>query len=290
MFIRHGGPEGTAALRRAVRQRRVRSVFLSDTHLGCRYAQAESLLDFLLQIQPDYLYLVGDIIDGWRLAKSWHWRPAFTRVLGRLIALGQAGTQVRYAPGNHDAFLRDFLHDFGLLDIADEFVHYTADERRLLVLHGDRFDTVEIRAQWLSVVGAAAYDTLMWSNCQVNRLRRLAGYEPSHFSGWVKRRVKRAVRFVSHFEERLARHGREMHCDGVVCGHVHTPQVANYAGLAYFNTGDWVENRSALIEWNDGSLELVHLPGSGSEVCAVPRPPRVMTQEQPRESEVLLGA
>jgi UDP-2,3-diacylglucosamine pyrophosphatase LpxH len=232
------------------------------------------------------MYLVGDIIDGWRLAKRWHWRPAFSRVLGRLIALGQSGTQVRYTPGNHDAFLREFLHDFGFLEIADEFVHYTADERRLLVLHGDRFDTVEIRAQWLSVVGAAAYDTLMWTNCLVNRLRWLAGYEPCQFSGWVKRRVKRAVRFVSHFEERLAQHGREMHCDGVVCGHVHTPQVASYEGLSYFNTGDWVENRTALVEWNDGSLELLHLPATGAEVCAVPV---AMPLEPAVTDEVLLG-
>jgi UDP-2,3-diacylglucosamine pyrophosphatase LpxH len=126
----------------------------------------------------------------------------------------------------------------------------------------------------------------MWTNCLVNRLRWLAGYEPCQFSGWVKRRVKRAVRFVSHFEERLAQHGREMHCDGVVCGHVHTPQVASYEGLSYFNTGDWVENRTALVEWNDGSLELLHLPATGAEVCAVPV---AMPLEPAVTDEVLLG-
>lgn len=281
----HGGPAG-AGLRR-----RVRSVFLSDTHLGCRYSQAESLLAFLNQIEPDYLYLVGDILDGWRLQRRWHWQPTYNRILTRLLALGQAGTQVRYTPGNHDAFLRDFLHDFGFLEIADEFIHYTADERRLLVLHGDRFDNVEIRAQWLSVVGAVAYDSLMWANCQVNRVRGWLGQESVQMAAYVKRRVKRAVTFVSHFEERLARHARESHCDGVVCGHVHTPTVAEQHGLVYFNTGDWVENRSALVEYRDGRLELVHLPASAGEMCAVPERAAVeFGQESAVGGEILVGA
>jgi len=288
MFKRHGGPR-SAGNRSVNFQRRVRTVFISDTHLGCRYSQAEPLLAFLSQIEPDYLYLVGDIIDGWRLRKAWHWRPVYNRIVSRLLELAQRGTQLRYTPGNHDAFLREFLSDYGFIDIADEFIHYTADERRLLVLHGDRFDTVEIRAQWLSVLGSFAYDSLMWVDNQINRLRRLAGLETCHFSGYVKRRVKRAVRFVSSFEERLARHGRETHCDAVVCGHVHTPQVATYDGLGYFNTGDWVENRTALVEWNDGSLELVHLPADASEMCLIPRPERVVLQDRIVKDEVLVG-
>ncbi|MDX1947093.1 MAG: UDP-2,3-diacylglucosamine diphosphatase [Pirellulaceae bacterium] len=290
MTVSHGG------LTRTTRQR-VRSVFISDTHLGCRYSQAEPLLAFLSEIEPDYLYLVGDILDGWRLARRWHWRPVFSKVLARLIALGQRGTQLRYAAGNHDAFLRDFLHDFGFLEIADEFVHYTADERRLLVLHGDRFDDVEIRAQWLSVVGAIAYDSLMWTNSLVNRLRGLAGLGPCQFAGYVKRRVKRAVTFVSRFEERLAQHARQRHCDGVVCGHVHTPMVAERSGLAYFNTGDWVENRTALVELRDGRLELWHLPASDTEFRRVPlvTPTSVPTSVEPSQesapaSELLVEA
>jgi UDP-2,3-diacylglucosamine pyrophosphatase LpxH len=253
--------------------RRLRSVFISDTHLGSRYAQAEPLLAFLQQIKPDYLYLVGDIIDGWRLAHRWHWQPAFSRVLGRLLELGQSGTRVRYTPGNHDGFLRDFLHDFGFVEIADEFIHYTADERRLLVLHGDRFDDVELRTPWISMLGARAYDSLLALDYLLHRWRRTARAEPCRLSGTIKRRVKRAVRFVSQFEARLAEHGREMHCDAVVCGHVHTPQVADYGGLAYFNTGDWVEHRTALVEWNDGALELLHLPAGADEWSPVALPP-----------------
>jgi UDP-2,3-diacylglucosamine pyrophosphatase LpxH len=272
----------------AGKPRRVRSVFLSDTHLGCRYSQAEPLLAFLSQIEPEYLYLVGDIIDGWRLRRAWHWRPVYSRIVARLLELAQRGTQLRYTPGNHDDFLREFVSDYGFVEIADEFIHYTADEQRLLVLHGDRFDTIEIRAQWLSVLGAAAYDGLMWADHWINRVRRAMGLENCCLSGTIKRRVKGAVRFVSSFEERLARHGREMHCDAVICGHVHTPQVARYEGLAYFNTGDWVEHRTALIEWNDGSLELVHLPADASETCLIPRPVRAAPQDWIVKDEVLM--
>src|SRR5262245_54676482 len=141
---------------------RLRSVFVSDLHLGCRYSQAEPLLAFLNSIQPQYLYLVGDIIDGWRLARRWHWRPEFSRTVARLLELGRSGTQVRFTPGNHDAFLREFADDFGFLEIADSFVHEAADGRQFLVLHGDRFDDVELRAQWLSHLGAFAYDALLW--------------------------------------------------------------------------------------------------------------------------------
>jgi UDP-2,3-diacylglucosamine pyrophosphatase LpxH len=269
---------------------RIRSVFLSDTHLGCRHAQAEPLLDFLNKIEPDYLYLVGDILDGWRLKRRWHWQPAFSGVLSRLIALGQRGTQIRYAPGNHDAFLREFQHDFGFLEIADQFVHYTADERRLLVLHGDRFDNVEIRAQWLSVVGAAAYDALLWTDGLLNRVRCWFGYDAAQLAGYVKRRVKRAVTFVSRFEERLGRHARENHCGGIVCGHVHSPAVTPGPDLTYFNTGDWVENRSALVEYRDGRLELVHLPATASETCRVPAPTSAPRQDLVRSDELLVGA
>lgn len=250
--------------------RQIRSVFLSDTHLGCRWSQAESLLAFLREIEPQYLYLVGDIIDGWRLRRRWHWQPVYSRILARLVELGLSGTQVRYTPGNHDAFVREFAHDYGFLEVADSFLHEGADGRSYLVLHGDRFDTVEIRAQWLSVVGALAYDALMWVNGQVNWIRSLLLLEAWQFSARLKRTVKQAALFVSSFEERLARHAREAECDGVICGHVHTPAETTRHGLAYFNTGDWVEHRCALLEYADGTMELVHLPASDCRIAGTP--------------------
>jgi UDP-2,3-diacylglucosamine pyrophosphatase LpxH len=239
---------------------RLRSVFVSDVHLGCRYSQAEPLLAFLQAIQPEYLYLVGDIIDGWRLARNWHWRPEFSRILARLLELGRSGTQLRFTPGNHDAFLREFADDFGFVEVADSFVHKAADGRQFLVLHGDRFDDIELQAQWLSYFGAWAYDALLWFNAQVNACRRVFRLEPRQYSTRIKQRVKQAVTFVSRFEQRLARAARDADCDGVVCGHVHTPASTHHDGLAYFNPGDWVEHRSALVERAGGHLELVHLP------------------------------
>lgn len=245
----------------------VRSVFISDTHLGCKYSQADSLVAFLDEISPDYLYLVGDFIDGWRLRRSWHWQPAFSRVLRRLLDLAKAGVRIRYTPGNHDDFLRQFLHDFGFLEIADEFTHEAADGRRYLVLHGDRFDNVEIRAQWLSVVGAVGYDWLMWVDNLLNRGRRLLGQPPIFLSGYLKRRLKQAISFVSKYEQQLTREAFSQGCDGVICGHVHTPAISDHRVFSrvirYLNTGDWMEHRTALVEYWDGALELIHLPAAG---------------------------
>ncbi|QDU25983.1 UDP-2,3-diacylglucosamine hydrolase [Anatilimnocola aggregata] len=267
-------------------RRRVRSIFLSDLHLGCRYSRAGELLALLDRHEPEYLYLVGDIIDGWRLKRRWHWQPEYSQLLQRIIELASRGVQIRYTPGNHDAFLRPFVNDFGFVEIADEFIHETATGQRLLVLHGDQFDTVEIRAQWLSVLGSVAYDTLLFAASGISRMQKLLGYEPTDLTGNLKRRVKQAVRFVSNFEERLARHARETGCDGVVCGHVHTPTAMQLHEVRYFNTGDWVENRSALIEYTDASLEILHLPAATTDCCPVTYSPDSTADDsawQPKE-------
>ncbi len=255
------------------RPRRVRSLFVSDVHLGSRFAHAEAFLRFLESQEPESLYIVGDFIDGWRLRQRWHWQPIYNRILHRLWELGEAGTLIRYAPGNHDNFLRHFLLDFGFLEIQDEFIHQAVDGRRFVVLHGDQFDNVELCAQWLSVVGAWGYDSLMWFNGQVNACRKWLGLAPWQFSSTVKKSVKTVVNFVSNFEARLAEHARSTGCHGVICGHVHMPLCVNREGIAYFNTGDWVENCTALAEYTDGSWELMHLPLTDDEVCQVERQP-----------------
>jgi UDP-2,3-diacylglucosamine pyrophosphatase LpxH len=249
---------------------RVRSIFLSDLHLGCQYSRAGELLTWLEGREPEYLYLVGDIIDGWRLRRKWHWQPEYSQLLRRLMEFAASGTQIRYTPGNHDAFLRPFVSDLGCVEIADEFTHATADGRQFLVLHGDQFDNVELRAQWLSRIGSVAYDSLLFIASGVGRLQQRLGLPVSDVAGNVKRRVKQAVRFVSSYEERLARHARESACDGIICGHVHTPTAARIDGVSYFNTGDWVENRSALIEYSDGCLELQHLAANPADLCPMP--------------------
>ncbi len=246
--------------RRQGRPRRVRTLFVSDVHLGCRFAHAEAFLRCLESYEPETLYLVGDFIDGWRLQKKWHWQPVYNQILRRLWQLGESGTLLRYAPGNHDNFLRHFLLDFGFLEIQDEFIHQAVDGRRFVVLHGDQFDNVELRAQWLSVLGSFGYDGLMWLNGQINAWRKRLGWRPWQFSGSVKKCVKQAVNFVSNFEERLSQHAKKNGCHGVICGHVHTPTHVLRDGVTYFNTGDWVENCTALAEYDDGTWEILYWP------------------------------
>jgi UDP-2,3-diacylglucosamine pyrophosphatase LpxH len=236
---------------------RFRTLFISDVHLGCRHSQADKFLAFLKEVQPEQIYIVGDFIDGWRLKKRWHWQLVYVQIFQRLVELASRGTQIFYAPGNHDEFLRDYFHDFGLVTVADQFIHTTADGRDFVVLHGDQFDDVERRAKWLSIFGAFAYDRLVWANGIVNILRRGCGLEDCRFSSKVKVWAKRAVQFISDFEERLICHAKEIECHGVICGHIHVPRVARIGDITYCNTGDWVEHCSALIEYESGELELI---------------------------------
>jgi UDP-2,3-diacylglucosamine pyrophosphatase LpxH len=235
----------------------IRSVFVSDVHLGCRYAQAEKFFDFLSQTHPDHLYIVGDFIDGWRLKKRWHWQAVYMRIFQRLMTLASQGTQIYYAPGNHDAFLHEFHRDFGLITISDQFIHVGADDRQYVVVHGDRFDNIEQQARWLSLFGSFAYDFLVWANDAVNRLRRWWHLEECKLSSRVKVCVKQAVQFISDFETRLIEHAQAHRCDGVICGHIHFPRICRIQDVLYCNTGDWVEHCTAVVEYASGELELL---------------------------------
>lgn len=237
---------------------------MSDVHLGCRYSQAEKFLSFLESVQPERLYIVGDFIDGWRLKRRWFWQAAYVRILQRLLHLASQGTQLYYAPGNHDEFLRDFLHDFGTVTVANQFIHRTADGRRFVVLHGDQFDDVERRAKWLSVIGAMAYDGLVRTNGIINIVRRWMRLKDCRFSSHVKVWAKQAVQFISDFEDRLTCHAKESGCHGVICGHIHVPRLDQLDTITYCNTGDWVEHCSALVEDSTGELKLVEWNGGSA--------------------------
>ncbi|MEM9187131.1 MAG: UDP-2,3-diacylglucosamine diphosphatase [Planctomycetota bacterium] len=249
----------------------VRSLFVSDVHLGCKHSQADGFLELLEKYEPRYLYVVGDFIDGWKLKRRWRWLPAYDRILQRLMALRRAGTQLYYTPGNHDAFLRGFLANFGVIDIRDRFVHTGADGRRFLVTHGDQFDRVEQGMPWLSLAASYGYDVLLSANWMVNKLRGKK-HDPYAFCGAIKRGVKRLVSHVSEFEQLLITNAREERCDGIICGHIHAPRIIQVDGLAYCNTGDWVENCSALVEYDDGGFELMRR--DGRLIDSLPASPR----------------
>ncbi len=256
------------------RSRTIRTLFVSDVHLGTRHARADLLADFLSQHQPEQLYLVGDFIDGWKLQRRWRWDLACGAVIDRIVAMGASCTDVYYTPGNHDDFLRTeaYLHralrHFDFLRVRDEFVHELADGRRFLVVHGDQFDKFETEAQWVSRMAAVGYDALLSTNRLVSRT--LTGRQHYGFSAFVKGSVKSVVRFLSEFETRLMERAEELECDGAVCGHVHTPTISQHDGLTYCNTGDWVEHCSALVEYGDGTLELVHWNEQGRVPLDVP--------------------
>lgn len=240
---------------------RVRAIFVSDTHLGCRYARAEALLDILNHHEPDHLYLVGDIIDGSRLRKSWYWQKTYSDIIHRVLELLNRGTQVYYTTGNHDEFLRQFIQDLGEVSLADEFIHLTADNRRLLVIHGDQFDGEVRPARWLSLIGDVGYDLLVWANSVLNTCRQRLGFEYWSLSAYIKHQVKQATSAIVKFEAATVRYARSQHCDGVVCGHIHTPAIREHGELTYYNTGDWVESCTALIEQFDGELQMIHWSG-----------------------------
>jgi UDP-2,3-diacylglucosamine pyrophosphatase LpxH len=237
---------------------RVRTVWISDLHLGTPGCQAEALLDFLKHVESETLFLVGDIIDGWQLRRSWYWPQAHNDVVQKLLRKARKGTRVIFVPGNHDEFARKYLdHNFGGIDVADEWIHVTADGRLFWVTHGDLFDGVIQCAKWLALVGDRLYEFTLKLNRSLNSLRARLGLPYWSLSKYLKRKVKRAVSYVSNFETALAREAHRRGVHGVVCGHIHHAELREIGGVIYANDGDWVESLTALVEHADGHLEIL---------------------------------
>ena len=252
--------------------RRYRAIFISDTHLGTPGCQALALLDFLRRTESEFLYLVGDIVDGWQLKRRWYWHQSHNDIIQKVLRKARKGTSVVYIPGNHDEGARHFLDlAFGDIVIRPEAIHVTADGRRLLVTHGDFFDGVVQCAKWLALLGDALYVFILRVNQHFNALRARLGLPYWSLSQYLKHRVKNAVRYIGAFEEALVREARTRGFDGVVCGHIHQAELRVIDGVLYCNDGDWVESLTALVEHDDGTLELVHWPGAAAGVAAESR-------------------
>ena len=243
---------------------RVRTLFLSDIHLGTRGCQARELLGFLRAYDADNIYLVGDIIDGWRLRSGWYWPQEHNDVVQKLLRKVRKGARLVYVPGNHDEFLRDYLgSNFGGIEICDRVIHEAADGRRFLVIHGDEFDIVVRHARWLALLGDGAYTFALFLNTYLNAARRRLGFSYWSLSAWAKLKVKNAVNFIGRFEEFLSAEARRHDADGVICGHIHHAALRDMAGILYVNTGDWVESCTAVVEHYGGTLELVQWTQAG---------------------------
>lgn len=238
---------------------RFRTIWISDIHLGTRGCKAEFLLDFLKYTESDTLYLVGDIIDGWRLKKSWYWPQAHNDVVQKVLRRARKGTEVIFLPGNHDEMFRSFLGlHFGDVKITNKAIHTMADGRRFLVLHGDRFDGVVRYARWLAYLGDWAYTFALAANHWFNIARRRLGYPYWSLSAWLKTKVKNAVKYIDCYEEAVAEEARRCGVDGVICGHIHKAEIREIGGIIYCNDGDWVESCTALAEHFDGRLEIIN--------------------------------
>lgn len=243
----------------SAKPRMFRSIFISDVHLGSKAAKAEFLIDFLRHHDADTIFLVGDIVDGWRLRRSWHWPQAHNDVVQKLLRKARKGSSITYIAGNHDEFARQFqgVH-FGGIVVADRAIHETADGRRMLVIHGDQFDTVVHNARWLAYFGDYAYDAAMLINRGVSRFRKVFGMPYWSFSSWAKVKVKKAVNFIGSFQNVLTEEARRSEVDGVICGHIHHAAIETVDSVQYINTGDWVESCTAVVEHFDGCFEILH--------------------------------
>lgn len=245
----------------SVQPRRYRSLFLSDLHLGTKGAQAEALLEFLKHHDAETIYLVGDIVDGWRLRSGWYWPQSHNDVVQKLLRKARKGARIVYVPGNHDEFLRDFYGThFGGIEVCETALHQAADGKRYLVIHGDAFDMVISHVKWLAYLGDWAYEIALAISTRINWVRRKLGFTYWSLSAWAKLKVKNAVNFIGRFEETLAAEAARHGVDGVICGHIHSAAQRDVDGLIYINTGDWVESCTAVVEHEDGRMEIIHWP------------------------------
>jgi UDP-2,3-diacylglucosamine pyrophosphatase LpxH len=262
---------------------RFRAIWISDLHLGTPGCQAAHLLDFLRHTESAYLYLVGDIIDGWQLRRRWYWHQAHNDVVQKVLRKARKGTHVVYIPGNHDEAVRHFLDlAFGGIEIRSEAVHVTAQGKRLLVVHGDLFDGVVQCAKWLAFVGDQLYVLTLKLNRWFNRARAQLGLPYWSLAQFLKHKVKNAVSYISRFEAAIAQEAKRRGVDGVVCGHIHQAEIREIDGILYCNDGDWVESLTALVETEAGELRIISwkdvLPAFGT---ASPEPARAEPEGVP---------
>ncbi len=256
---------------------KVKTLFISDVHLGTRGCQADLLVEFLRRHDAETLFLVGDIVDGWRLKSNWYWPKAHNDVVQELLSQACRGKRLVYVAGNHDEFLRDHAGShFGGIEVVDRVIHRGVDGRDYLVIHGDHFDFVVRHARWLALLGDWAYRAALASNVGFNHIRGRLGLAYWSFSAWAKSSVKNAVSYIGRFEEVLSAEAKRHDVQGVICGHIHHAVMHDDFGVRYINTGDWVETCSGVVEHLDGRFEIVRWTGrrpcaTGIEPAPIPR-------------------
>ena len=242
-------------------EKKYRTIAISDVHLGTRDCKADQLNNFLKNNTCEIMYLVGDIIDAWKIQQNrWKWRQSHSNVIRRILGHAKRGTRIIYIAGNHDEFLRPLIPygiGFGHIEIVNQAEHIGVDGRRYLVTHGDLFDGITRLAPWISFLGDRAYDIILALNSRFNWLRHRMGFGYWSLSQYLKQRVKKAIDFVFQFERNLAAYCKKRGYNGVICGHIHKAEIKEIDGMIYMNDGDWVESCTALVEHHDGTWEIV---------------------------------
>lgn len=237
-----------------------KSIFISDVHLGTRGSKAEILLSFLKDVDCDNLFLVGDILDGWRLKKGWFWPETHSTVIQKILRMARKGTRVVYIPGNHDEFMRNFLeHSFGNIELHNETVYEAVNGKKYIVIHGDKFDLVTMNIKWLAHIGDWAYTALLNINTMVHWVRSYLRLPYWSLSKWAKHKVKEAVNFIGNYENSLAHYAKIKQSDGIICGHIHQANLGVIDGIEYMNCGDFVESCTVLVEHVNGTWEIVYV-------------------------------
>jgi UDP-2,3-diacylglucosamine pyrophosphatase LpxH len=236
-----------------------RAIWISDTHLGGRNLQSKKLLNFLQATESESLYLVGDILDLWKLRRDWHWPAINDRIIATILKKAAAGTMVYYLPGNHDEMIRPYCgSNINGVKVVEELVHRAVDGSRYLVLHGDRFDCVIQKKKWLADLGSVLYDSLLVINRWYNKISGGLGRPYYSISADIKHRVKKAVNYIGNFEQTVVDEARAKHVDGLICGHIHHAAIRYIDGVLYSNAGDWVESCTALVENINGTLGIIN--------------------------------
>jgi len=238
-----------------------KSIFISDLHLGTRGCQADALCEFLKENTCDNLFLVGDIVDGWRLKKRWYFPQSHANVIRRILTAAKRGANVYYVLGNHDEALRKFLNydiDIGRIKVCNRHDHIGTDGKKYLVVHGDMFDKIMLDKKWLMHIGDTLYDIMIAVNTRLNIVRGWLGMPYWSLSKWLKHNTKQALNFIYKFEEHVALYCYNKGYDGIICGHIHTAAIKDINGITYMNDGDWVESCTALLEHEDGTWEIYH--------------------------------
>ena len=252
--------------------RKVRAAWISDVHLGTRGSNAALLLDFLREHEFETLYVVGDLIDIWQLRRGHYWPQHHNDVIQKILRKSRKGTRIVYIPGNHDEMLAGFYGGYGNIIVQKRAVHRTADGRRILIIHGHELDTVVQNVKWLAFAGDVGYQFLLSLNPFINFVRRHFGLGYWSLSAYVKQRVKDAVNFIGKFEAAVVKYAEKYSVDAVLCGHIHSASIRKFGNVTYYNCGDWVETCSAMVEREDGVIEIVSYGARRFPACAAQTP------------------